>query len=58
MVIVIHQASSTANAFFYNERKSKEGKATFYHSRNTPSTNPFIYSAQHRHKIFNGQNQK
>jgi len=29
MVIVIHQASSTANAFFYNERKAKEGKATF-----------------------------
>ena len=52
MVIVIHQASSTANAFFYNERKAKEGKATFYHSRNTPSVNPFIYSAQHRHQIF------
>ena len=52
MVIVIHQASSTANAFFYNERKAKEGKATFYHSRNTPSANPFIYSAQHRHQIF------
>ena len=52
MVIVIHQASSTANAFFYNERKAKEGKATFYHSRNTPSTNPFIYSSQHRHQIF------
>jgi len=52
MVIVIHQTSSTANAFFYNERKAKEGKATFYHSRNTPSVNPFIYSAQHRHQIF------
>lgn len=52
MVIVIHQASSTANAFFYNERKAKEGKATFYHSRNTPSANPFIYSAQHRYQIF------
>jgi hypothetical protein len=52
MVIVIHQASSTANAFFYNERKAKEGKATFYHSRNTPSANPFIYSAQHRSQIF------
>ena len=52
MVIVIHQALSTANAFFYNERKAKEGKATFYHSRNTPSANPFIYSAQHRHQIF------
>lgn len=52
MVIVIHQASSTANAFFYNERKEKEGKATFYHSRNTPSINPFIYSTEHRHQIF------
>lgn len=52
MVIVIHQASSTSNAFFYNERKAKEGKATFYHSRNTSSANPFIYSAQHRHQIF------
>ncbi len=52
MVIVIHQASTTANAFFYNERKAKEGKATFYHSRNTPSANPFIYSAQHRFQIF------
>jgi len=52
MVIVIHQASSTANAFFYNERKAKEGKATFYLSRNTSSANPFIYSAQHRFQIF------
>ncbi len=52
MVIVIHQASSTSNAFYYNERKAKEGKATYYHSRNTPSANPFIYSAQHRYQIF------
>jgi hypothetical protein len=52
MVIVIHQASSTSNAFYYNERKAKEGKATFYHNRNTPSVNPFIYSTQHRHQIF------
>ena len=52
MVIFIHQASSTANAFFYNERKAKEGRATFYHSRNTPSVNPFIYSVQHRYQIF------
>lgn len=52
MVIVIHQASSTSNAFFYNERKAKEGNATFYHSRNTPSANPFIYSSQHRFQIF------
>ncbi len=52
MVIVIHQAASTQNALFYNERKVKEGKATFYDSRNTPSTNPFIYSSQHRNQIF------
>ena len=52
MVIVIHQVSSTANAFFYNELKAKEGKATFYHSRNTPSVNPFIYTSQHRYQIF------
>lgn len=52
MVIVIHQASSTANALLYNERKVKEGKATFYHSRNTASANPFIYSAHYRHQIF------
>ncbi len=52
MVIVIHQAASTQNTLFYNERKVKEGKATFYHSRNTQSTNPFIYSSQHRHQIF------
>ncbi len=52
MVIVIHQAASTQNALFYNERKVKEGKATFYDSRNTPSANPFIYSSQHRNQIF------
>jgi hypothetical protein len=52
MVIVIHQAASTQNALFYNEKKVKEGKATFYDSRNTPSVNPFIYSPQHRLQIF------
>jgi hypothetical protein len=52
MVIVIHQASSTANAFFYNERKAKEGKATFYQSKNTPSANPFVYSTQYRNQVF------
>lgn len=52
MVIVIHQAASTQNTLFYNERKVKEGKATFYNSRNTPSANPFIYSSQHRNQIF------
>ena len=52
MVIVIHQAVSTRNALFYNEKKVKDGKATFYDSRNTPSTNPFIYSSQHRNQIF------
>jgi hypothetical protein len=38
--------------FFYNERKAKEGKAIFYHNRNTPSVSPFVYSAQHSHQIF------
>ncbi len=52
MVIVNHQALSTSSAFFYNEKKVKESKANFYHSRNTSSANSFIYSAQHRHQIF------
>lgn len=52
MVIVIHQAASAQNALFYNEKKVKEGKATFYDSRNTPSVNPFIYSPQHRFQVF------
>ncbi len=52
MVIVIHQAASTQNALFYNEQKVKEGKATFYQSRNTQSSNPFVYSMQHRNQIF------
>lgn len=52
MVIVIHQAASTQNALFYNEKKVKEGKATFYQSKNTPSSNPFVYSAQYRNQVF------
>ena len=52
MVIVIHQAASTQNALFYNEKKVSEGKATFYQSRNTPSSNPFVYSAQYRNQVF------
>lgn len=52
MVIVIHQAASTQNALFYNEKKVSEGKATFYQSKNTPSSNPFVYSAQYRNQVF------
>jgi hypothetical protein len=52
MVIVIHQAASTQNALFYNEKKVSEGKASFYQSKNTPSSNPFVYSAQYRNQIF------
>lgn len=52
MVIVIHQAASTQNALFYNEKKVRDGKATFYQSKNTPSSNPFVYSAQYRNQVF------
>ena len=52
MVIVIHQAASTQNALFYNEKKVREGKATFYQSKNTPSANPFVYSTQYRNQVF------
>ena len=52
MVIVIHQAASTQNALFYNEKKVKEGMATFYQSKNTPSSNPFVYSSQYRNQVF------
>jgi len=50
MVIVIHQASHTENALHYNEKKVKEGKAVFFHSRNTLSVNPFMYNEKHRLK--------
>ena len=52
MVIKIHQACSTQNALFYNERKVVQHKATFYHSRNTPQINPFLGDRNARHRIF------
>jgi hypothetical protein len=50
MVIVIHQSAHTQNALHYNEKKVKEGVATFFDSRNTLSVNPFIYDEKHRLK--------
>jgi len=50
MVIVIHQAAHTKNALHYNEKKVKERKAVFFHSRNTLSVNPFMYDEKHRLK--------
>jgi len=52
MVIVIHQAKSTENAFLYNERKVEQKVASFFHSRNTKSINPFFYNKSHRLKEF------
>lgn len=52
MVIKIHQACSTQNALFYNERKVVQHKATFYLSRNTPEINPFLGDKNARHRIF------
>lgn len=52
MVIKIHQACSTQNALFYNERKVFQHKATFYHCRNTPEINPFLGDKNARHRIF------
>lgn len=50
MVIKIHQVASTGNAFLYNEKKVREGVATFFDSRNTLSANPFMYDEKHRLK--------
>lgn len=52
MVIVIHQTSSTENAFLYNEKKVEEKAATFFHSRNTKAINSFFYDKKHRLKEF------
>ena len=52
MVIKIHQACSTKNAMFYNERKVVQHKATFYHCRNTPEINPFLGDKNARNQIF------
>ncbi|HPF52310.1 MAG TPA: relaxase/mobilization nuclease domain-containing protein [Draconibacterium sp.] len=51
MVIVIHQSLSTQNALFYNEKKVEQKKATFFHSGNTPSINPFAGTKQDRLNI-------
>lgn len=50
MVIKIHQVASTENALMYNEKKVKEGVATFFDSKNTLSANPFMYNENHRLK--------
>lgn len=52
MVIKIHQTISTEKAFYYNERKVEEGEAVFFHSANTLSKNPFVYSQTRRLKEF------
>ena len=52
MVIVIHQTANTENAFLYNEKKVKEGVATFFQSKNTKAVNPFLYDKKHRLKEF------
>lgn len=52
MIIKIHQACSTENALFYNERKVERHYATFYQSRNTPEMNPFLGHKNARHQIF------
>lgn len=50
MVIVIHQTADTRNALLYNEQKVTEGVATYFHSANTLSLNPFLYDQNHRMK--------
>jgi hypothetical protein len=52
MVIKIHQACSTKNALFYNERKVLQHKATFYHCQNTTEINPFLGDKNARYRIF------
>lgn len=53
MVIVIHQSNDTQSAFLYNEKKVNEGVASYFHSANTLSVNPFLYDQRHRWKILN-----
>ena len=52
MVIKIHQACSTKNALFYNERKVERHKASFYHNQNMPVVNPFLGDKNDRYRIF------
>ena len=52
MIIKIHQACSTKNALFYNERKVERHKASFYHSQNMPVMNPFLGNRNDRYRVF------
>lgn len=52
MIIKIHQACSTKNALFYNERKVERHYATFYQSKNTPEINTFLGDKNARYRIF------
>lgn len=52
MIIKIHQACSTKNALFYNERKVERHYATFFQSYNTPEVNPFLGDKNVRYRIF------
>lgn len=52
MIIKIHQACSTKNALFYNERKVERHYAFFYQSKNTPEMNPFLGDKNARYGIF------
>lgn len=52
MIIKIHQACSTKNALFYNERKVERHYAFFYQSRNTTEINPFLGDKNARYGIF------
>lgn len=52
MIIKIHQACSTKNALFYNERKVDKKWASFYHSQNMPVLNPFLGDKNNRYRIF------
>ena len=52
MIIKIHQACSTKNTLFYNERKVERHFAFFYQSRNTSEINPFLGDKNARYQIF------
>ena len=45
---MIHQTANTPNALLYNEQKVTEGVATYFHSANTESSNPFLYDHNYR----------
>jgi len=52
LVIKIHQAVSTKEAFNYNELKVEEGSAHFFSSKNTLSIEPFVHTKAHRLESF------